>query len=68
MHITIELPKSDTPRTTVAAKTACDYVGYALSKLTAQEAWTDLMKNGLHVGTVDVDYIGTVKFTVTADK
>lgn len=67
MTVTITLPESNTPRTQVAAKVACDYVSYTISKLPST-AYTDLYKNGFISGIVDAEFVGAVHYTITADK
>lgn len=68
MSITIQLPVPATfaPRTHIAAKVACDYVSFYLRNLPAS-AYTDLMRDGQLTGEVEAEYVGLVKFTITAD-
>lgn len=67
MIVTIELPEiSKGPRTHIAAKVATEYVAHELGKL-PPSAWTDMMRDGSISGQVAAEYVGVVKWLVTAD-
>jgi hypothetical protein len=67
MKLTIELPKSKTPRTHTAGKVAAEYVAFELSKLDPS-AFTEMYRDGYISGQIQADFVGVVKWTLSADK